>query len=218
MRDVWAAQAPALPCWLSACVENHKQHHWACYRKDTCLADTRERDPSEKSLICLEVWSPFDTPAGIVCLCFSTCTQSHVKLGPVWLIRKVRIEMQDDCQKTASLPILSCKCNITQSLLLRSGKLKQITFLVSQFSLFGLNKKTGPGRRVPFSSEWTSNNIWCWFMWEEVLTLVWATNGFESQCPMLWRVWRQKFIAAELAAPRKLKGSGNFRLLFPSQD
>lgn len=125
--------------------------------------------------------------------------------------------MHGDWPKPPSLQILSCKCTITQSLLLRSGKLKQITFLVSQFSLFSLNKKTDPSCRVPFGSERTRNNIWCWFMWEEVLTLVWAMNGFESHCPVLWWVWRQKFIAAELATPRKLKGSGNFSLLFPAR-
>lgn len=148
---VWAAQAPALPYWLAAGVENHKQPHRVWYRRDTCLADTHERDPSKKSHICLEVRSPFDIPAGIMCLCFRTCRESHVKLGPVWLKDKVRTEMHGEWPKPASLPILSCKCNITQSLLVRSGKLKQITFLVSHSYLFGLNKKTGSHVESPLA-------------------------------------------------------------------
>lgn len=95
--------------------------------------------------------------------------------------------------------------------------LKQITFLVSHFPLFDLNEKTGPRWRVPFSSERTRNNIWCWLTREELLTSIWAMNGFESHCPVLRWAWRQKFVATELVAPRKLKGSGNFSLLFPAR-
>lgn len=54
-------------------------------------------------------------------------------------------------------------------------------------------------------------------MWEEELTLSLSSEGVGGPLPraLLHRVWRQKFVAAVLAVPGKLKCPGNFRTLFP---
>lgn len=85
---------------------------------------------------------------------------------------KDRTKIHGDHWKPASLGILSRKCDITQSLLLVQESLKWMTFLVNCFSSRGLNKKALiPAVGLPFSGERMGNNIGCWLMWEEELTL-----------------------------------------------
>lgn len=83
------------------------------------------RELKENLTSTLKYDPPFGTLARMMCLCISPCTQSRVKLVSVWLKNEgLKCMLIFGNQLLLGL---SCKCDITQSLLLSLGKLKWMT-------------------------------------------------------------------------------------------
>lgn len=92
---------------------------------ETLTLRTLRKGTQRKSYLYFEVWPPFGTLARMMCLCISPCTQSRVKLVSVWLKNEgLKCMLIFGNQLLLGL---SCKCDITQSLLLSLGKLKWMT-------------------------------------------------------------------------------------------